>query len=206
MTQLCVTIPAVAAPAGRDLVKACLAAGRIAAVVLVPADGQALEPSTALPLIADAQTAGAAALVYGDAQLARVLKADGVHLPWSPTVAADAREAREILGPGKIVGAEAGVSRHDAMELGELGVDYVAFGPGIGADGVALRLDLIGWWTELFEVPVVAFGVTDADDAAALAAADADFVSVTVAAQSDGASVLTACAAAIAAVHAAPVA
>ena len=182
MTQICLRIPALAAPLGERLLAEALAAARIAAVVVTPDLAGAITPAAALPLIAAGQTAGAAVMITGDAHLARTLKADGVHLPWDLEILARAEEAREILGQGGIVGADAGVSRHDAMELGEQGVDYVAFGPAGDADPGTAREDrdeYATWWAEIFEVPVVALDVAEADEAAALAAANVDFVSVT---------------------------
>lgn len=181
MTQVCVIIPSLKAPDGARLTAEALAGGPVAAVIIAPAGGGPIAPDAALPMIAAAQKGGAAALIYGDAQLARALKADGVHLPTREDIVAAAEEAREILGRGGIVGADAGASRHDAMELGELGVDYVAFGlssDAEDADGREARFDLVAWWSEIFEVPVVAFDVADVQEAAALAAVNADFICV----------------------------
>jgi thiamine-phosphate pyrophosphorylase len=183
MTQLCLTIPALSPPEGVRLLSDALAVAKIAAVIIVPVDaGGAIAPAAALPIIAAAQKAGAAVLIHGDAHLARTLKADGVHLPWSLDVRALAEDAREILGQGGIVGAEAGTSRHSAMELGEFGVDYVAFASALQSDGGEtgdVRHDLVSWWADIFEVPVVALGVLGSDDAVALAEAQAEFVGVT---------------------------
>ncbi len=136
------------------------------------------------PLITIAQEIGIAALIEADAHLARALGTDGVHLPWSKDPAATYVDAREILGPDGIVGVDAGRSRHDAMSLGEQGADYVGFGiPAHVTDretAAARRLDLVQWWAEIFEVPVVAFDVATADEAADLASAGADFVAVRV--------------------------
>ena len=69
------------------------------------------------------------------------------------------------------------------MELGEAGADYVAFGipPHVEDRERAgeRQIDLISWWSELFEVPCVAFDVTDAEQARHVADAGADFVAVT---------------------------
>ncbi len=71
------------------------------------------------------------------------------------------RAARKVLGPDAIVGAFCGVTRHEGMNAGEAGADYVAFGPVgatlLGAATLADR-DLFGWWSEMIEVPVVAEG------------------------------------------------
>jgi thiamine-phosphate pyrophosphorylase len=70
------------------------------------------------------------------------------------------------------------------MELGESGADYIAFGipPDVEDRALAVerQIDLIAWWSEVFELPSVAFDVADAEDARRLAETGADFVSVTV--------------------------
>jgi thiamine-phosphate pyrophosphorylase len=113
-----------------------------------------------------------------------VVKADGVHLPASKTAAATYREAREVLGTRFIVGVDVGRTRHDAMTLGEEGADYIAFGiPAHVEDretARARRRELVAWWSEIFEVPCVAFDVETPEDAHDLAASGADFVAVRV--------------------------
>lgn len=172
-----------------DRLAAALTVASPSSVLIVPAVGAALEAQAVLPLIAAIQATGAAALLLDDAQLARVTKADGVHLSWSKEAIARYEEARDILGQRFIVGIDAGRSRHDAMELGEAGADYVAFGiPAHVEDrGTAVdrRLDLCAWWSEIFEVPCVAFDVTSLEEAEDAARAGADFVAVRI---PDGAS------------------
>jgi thiamine-phosphate pyrophosphorylase len=191
MTQMCVMVPALPAADGLRLLAEALSAAPIAAVVIMPGADGVIAPDAALPLIAAAQKSSAAALIYGDAQLARTLKADGVHLPWSVDVRTAAEDAREILGQGGIIGADAGTSRHDAMELGELGVDYVAFGLGDGDAAREYRDELVAWWAEIFEIPVVALDVAGASQAATLKAAAADFISVRLSAGADAAKMLS---------------
>ena len=104
------------------------------------AQGRELEAGTVAPLVAAAQAQGAAALVEGDARLARTVKADGVHVPWSKTPLAAYTEAREILGARAMIGGDAGRRRHDAMQLGEAGADYIGFGiPAHGGRATAAR-------------------------------------------------------------------
>jgi thiamine-phosphate pyrophosphorylase len=161
-----------------------LGAADAAAVLIAASEAGRLEVAGVRPLVEMAQAKGVAALIEGDAQLARTLRADGVHLPWSKDVVARFGEAREVLGGRYIVGADAGRSRHDAMTLGEAGADYVGFGipPHVEDRDTARerRLDLVAWWSEIFELPGVAFDVETADDAVALARAGADFVAVRV--------------------------
>jgi len=161
------TGPAAAAELGAALT----AGGRVAAV-LIKAGATALDAASARPLVELAQKASAAALIDGDASLARALSADGVHLPWSPSLLSDYAQARELLGTRCTVGvgiaANARTARHDAMELAEAGADYVGFEGGAD-DGGAVR-GLVNWWAEIFEVPCVAFGVSSPEDAATVAA------------------------------------
>lgn len=182
MTQLCLTIPALPAPEGVNLILRALTEAKIAAVIITPVDSaNGIAPASALPIVAAVQKSGAAALIYDDARLARTVKADGVHLAWSIDVRTRADEAREILGQGGIVGAEAGSSRHDAMELGEFGVDYVAFAASPDTEAESgVQHELVTWWAEIFEVPVVALDVTEINDAVEFVDAQAEFVGVTV--------------------------
>ncbi|MGH1414605.1 MAG: thiamine phosphate synthase [Pelagimonas sp.] len=89
--------------------------------------------------------------------LAKRLGLDGVHLlDGARTV----RHARKELGPDAIVGAYCGQSRHDGMNAGEGGADYVSFGPVSGSlgDGELAEDNLFDWWSKVIEVPVVAEG------------------------------------------------
>lgn len=102
------------------------------------------------------------ALVVNDhVDLAERLGLDGVHLS-DPTKSV--RAARKALGPDTIVGAFCGISKHNGMEAGEAGADYVAFGP-VTQDESA---EVFAWWTELMEVPVVAEGGLSLSRATAL--------------------------------------
>ncbi|SJZ37302.1 thiamine-phosphate diphosphorylase [Enhydrobacter aerosaccus] len=79
-------------------------------------------------------------------------------------------DARRIVGPDRQVGVVCPSSRHLAMEAAEAGADYVAF--------AAADLDLIEWWSGLFEVPCVATGNVTIDTARPLIAAGADFLAI----------------------------
>ena len=177
--QLCLVIETTGAAAD-DALTAALGAASVASVLFTASAGGKVEPAIVTRLVAAVQDQGVAALVEADARLARTLKADGVHLPWSKSPLPVYAEAREILGARAVVGADAGSSRHDAMQLGEAGADYIGFGiPRHVEDRVAAaarRLELVAWWSEIFEVPVVAFDVESAAEAAALATAGVDFI------------------------------
>lgn len=153
-------------------------------VLLRAVPGSILDAAIAKPLTTLAQKRGVAVLIEGDAALARLIKADGVHLAWSKEPLKAYREARETLGSHAMIGADAGRSRDDAMALGEEGADYIAFGiPPHVEDRTTAEVrqsDLVNWWSEIFEVPCVAFDVTTPEHANALADAGADFVTVAI--------------------------
>jgi thiamine-phosphate pyrophosphorylase len=175
-----------AGDAASERLSAALGAAAIASVLIVPATGAALDPGSAQPLVEMAQKANAAALLAGDAQLARTLRADGVHLNVTKDLVGAYEAARAILGNRGIVGVDVGISRHDAMSLAEAGADYIAFGaPPHLKDrdkGRARRDELIAWWGEIFEVPCVTLDVETREEAEALSRAGADFIGIRLAA------------------------
>lgn len=159
---------------------AAIGAAEAATVLIRAPEGRALDGAAAKPLVEIVRRTGVAALVAGDAALARASGADGVHLGWSKDVLAGYQAARAALGEEKIIGVDAGVSRHDAMTMAEAGADYVAFGaPALLKDrdkGRERRNELVAWWAEIFQVPCVAFDVETAAEAELLARDGADFV------------------------------
>lgn len=94
---------------------------------------------------------------------------DGVHLTDG---ARSVRKVRKDLGTDAIVGAFCGASKHDGMNAGEAGADYIAFGP-VGqttlGDGTIADFELFEWWSQMIELPVVAEGALDEETVARLA-------------------------------------
>lgn len=111
--------------------------------------------------------------------LARQCEADGVHLGQGD---GDPREARKLLGPSVQIGVTCHDSRHLAMEAGEAGADYVAFGAfyPTTTKETTHRPDpsILSWWSALFELPCVAIGGITAENARPLVEAGADFLAV----------------------------
>lgn len=98
-----------------------------------------------------AQAAGAAVLIEGSPALARRCGVDGVHVTGDLDMV---NEAIAALKPALIVGVGGVSTRHDAMQFGELNVDYILFGPLSGSIDQAER-DLAYWWAETMEIPSV---------------------------------------------------
>ena len=154
---------------------AALDAAAVASVLIRPGHADA---ASVKQLVEVCQQRDIAILIENDAALARTVRADGVHLSWSPTMPARMDEAREILGNRYIIGVEidpdAEAARHEAMEMAEAGAEYVGFGAG------ARQGELAAWWSEIFEVPCVVFGIGSAVSAAHVAATTrAEFIGVT---------------------------
>jgi len=113
------------------------------------------------------------------ADLAKACGADGVHLGQGD---GDARGARALLGPSAQIGVTCHDSRHLAMEAGEAGADYVAFGAFFPTSTKETRHrpdpSILGWWSTLFEIPCVAIGGITSANARPLVEAGADFLAV----------------------------
>ena len=181
-----ITPPALEPRTFADILQRALDGGDVACVQLrlKGADGEA--PAAAddvrraterlMPLV---QARDIAFILNDDPAIAAEMGADGVHVGQTDTPYA---EARRLVGAGRIVGVTCHDSRHLAMEAGEAGADYVAFGAffptGTKQAKTRARPELIAWWAETFEVPCVAIGGITAENCAPLVAAGADFLAV----------------------------
>ncbi|MEA3040343.1 MAG: thiamine-phosphate pyrophosphorylase [Sphingomonadales bacterium] len=129
------------------------------------------------PLLEICRAHDVAFIVNDDMALAKRLGADGVHLGQSD---GDPREARALLGPAAQIGVTCHDSRHLAMEAGEAGADYVAFGAFFptSTKETTHRPDpsILSWWSRLFEIPCVAIGGITPENGGVLVEAGADFL------------------------------
>jgi thiamine-phosphate pyrophosphorylase len=129
--------------------------------------------------VAAAHAGGALLLVNDRPDVARILKADGVHLGQEDLTP---RDARALLPPPSLVG----LSTHDRTQVeaakGE-GVDYVAVGPVFSTGSKAdpepvVGLSLVAEARRLIECPLVAIGGITLGNAAQAMGAGADGVAV----------------------------
>ncbi len=118
-------------------------------------------------------------LVNDSVSLTKRLGADGVHLGQED---GDPREARDVLGPNAQIGVTVHDSRHLAMEAGEAGADYVAFGAFYPTTTKTVahvpEPVILSWWSAVFELPCVAIGGITPANARPLVEAGADFLAV----------------------------
>ena len=109
-------------------------------------------------------------------RLMRTLAADGLRCQAVPDAARTPVAAlRRALGADPAIVADAGLSRHAAMQAAEYGADAVLLGrPGAEQE----TIDLITWWAELMEVPCIAAGLQSPGAIGSAIDAGADFVDI----------------------------
>jgi thiamine-phosphate pyrophosphorylase len=173
-------------PALPDLAAFCTAlaqaldAGDVAALQLrlkdVPDEAVLRAAEAILPI---AQARDVAVLMNDRMDLAKRAGCDGVHLGQGD---GDPVAARKLLGAEATIGVTCHASRHLAMEAGEAGADYVAFGAFFPTGTKTVQHhaepEILEWWSEMFELPCVAIGGITAENCAPLVRAGADFLAV----------------------------
>lgn len=163
-----------------DRLRAALEPGLVSAFQLRVKDVDEQELARlAEPLQRICGHAGVAFIVNDSMALAKRLGADGVHLGQSDGSIA---EARALLGSAAQIGRTCHDSRHLAMEAGEAGADYVAFGAfhptTTKPSHYRPQPAILSWWSALFEIPCVAIGGITPANARPLVEAGADFLSM----------------------------
>jgi len=119
-------------------------------------------------------------LIINDrADIAAATGADGVHLGQDDGSIADAR-AR--LGADAVIGVTCHASRDLAIEAGDHGADYVAFGaffPTTSKDAKhQADPDIVEWWSSMTILPCVAIGGITHENCGPLVEAGADYLAV----------------------------
>ena len=178
--QLYLISPPAYDPGFPELLKAALDAGPVAAFQLRLKGASDMEVLRAGGVLKPILAAYDVALIVNDrADLAKELDADGVHLGQQDGRMAD---ARSLLGHEAQIGVTCHDSRHLAMEAGEAGADYVAFGSfyDTKTKETAHRPEpeILGWWSTVSEIPSVGIGGITPGNARPLVEAGADFLAV----------------------------
>jgi len=163
-----------------DQLAAALDAGDVACVQLRLKDADDAAIQRAAERLLPVTSSREVALVMNDRpDLAAATGCDGVHIGQQDATYAAARAA---VGPRAIVGVTCHASPHLAMEAGEQGADYVAFGAFFPTTTKEAKshagLDILRWWSTIMTVPCVAIGGITAENCGALVEAGADFVAV----------------------------
>ncbi len=166
-----------------DRLLRALDAGDVACLQLrLKTDGQIDRDATrrlADRIMAPVQARDIAVIINDDVDLALETGADGVHVGAEDM---PVREARKRLGAEAIIGATCKSSRHLAMQAGEHGADYVAFGSfhptQTKQDASPANPEILSWWQDVMELPCVAIGGITVEHAPALVRAGADFLAV----------------------------
>ncbi len=160
-----------------------LAAGDVGAFQLRLKDADdASIVAAARALVPVCQQYGVAFILNDRADLAIEVAADGIHLGQEDM---SLKQARAILGEERVIGISCHDSPHMAMEAGEGGADYVAFGafyptesksPEKLAQYGTPEPSLLQWWSTYTTIPCVAIGGLTPERAEGLVKAGADFV------------------------------
>jgi thiamine-phosphate pyrophosphorylase len=184
MTERCrlylITPPQLEARAFAEILKRALGAGDAASLQLRLKNASDDEIAQAVELLMPvAQNADVAFILNDRPDLAARFGCDGVHIGQED---ASYAKVRAILGKDKIVGVTCHASRHLAIEAGDAGADYVAFGAFFPTATKEARthadIELLKWWSELMVVPAVAIGGITVENAKPLVEAGADFLAV----------------------------
>jgi thiamine-phosphate pyrophosphorylase len=175
-----ITPPALDPARFTDVLKAALDAGDVASLQLRLKNADDDTVHRAIDALRPvAQSRGVAFILNDRPDLAAQSGCDGVHVGKED---AGIAEARRIVGEDAIIGASAYDSRHRAMDAGEQGADYVAFGAFFPtttkvAEGHP-EPEILEWWSEVFVLPCVAIGGIKVDNCGVLVRAGADFLAV----------------------------
>ena len=125
------------------------------------------------------QSRGVAFLLNDRADLVAATGCDGAHVGQEDMAA---KQARAIMGPDLMLGVTCKSSRDLAMQAGEDGADYVAFGAFYPSGSKQVTKladpDILRWWSEMMELPSCAIGGITADNLAPLVQAGADFLAI----------------------------
>jgi thiamine-phosphate pyrophosphorylase len=163
-----------------DRLAAALDAGDVAAVQLRLKDVDDDTWRRAIDVLRPVTQARDVAFLLNDrADLVVPTGSDGVHVGQDDM---PARQARGLIGAERTLGVTCKGSRDLAMQAGEDGADYVAFGAFFPSTTKEVKnlLDpeILAWWSEMMELPSCAIGGITPENCAPLVRAGTDFLAV----------------------------
>ncbi|OKL44058.1 thiamine phosphate synthase [Pseudovibrio exalbescens] len=156
-----------------------LAGGDVASVLIsMPNAPEGVLQKAAKRLVPLIQAADSAALIENDTQIMGRSGADGLHFIGDDQ---GLEEVMSTLRDDKIIGHGGVKTRHAAMVVASMGVDYMFFGltnleqtP----EAHPKTLEFGSWWAEVFETPCVVLGGTSMESVEACAQTKAEFVAL----------------------------
>lgn len=178
-----VSPPAIDLDSFATTLKEALDAGDVGAfqLRLKGADDKAIKKACEV-LMPICRAHGTAFILNDRVDIAAELGTDGVHLGQDDM---PAEEARKRMGADRVIGVSCHDSSHLAMEAGDQGADYVAFGafyattsksPEALAKYGTPSKDILEWWTTYTLLPCVAIGGMQPQNCGPLVEAGADFI------------------------------
>jgi thiamine-phosphate pyrophosphorylase len=159
---------------------AALDAGDVAAVQLRLKDADDDVWRRAIDLLRPVcQSRDVAFLLNDRADMVRESGSDGAHVGQDDM---PATQARKLIGPDLTLGVTCKGSRDLAMQAGEDGADYVAFGAFYPSTTKVvtgmLDPEILHWWSEMMELPSCAIGGITPENCGPLVRAGTDFLAV----------------------------
>ncbi len=178
-----VSPPALEIDAFAPMLEDALAGGDVGAFQLRLKDApDAFIIDAAEALMPLCRSAGVAFILNDRVDIAQRLELDGVHIGQEDMPLA---EARQRLGADAVIGVTCHASGHLAMEAGDGGADYVAFGAFFPTTSKSMEkqeqygrpdLDLLRWWATYTILPSVAIGGMTPANCTPIVEAGADFI------------------------------
>ncbi|WP_093186223.1 thiamine phosphate synthase [Pseudovibrio sp. Tun.PSC04-5.I4] len=174
-----VTPPAFDLDQFEEQLKQALEGGDVASLLITMPDANEVElQAAAKRLVPVAQAHDVAVMVENNTQIVGRSGADGLHVTGSDT---DLENITESFQDDKIVGHAGIKTRHEAMTVATMGVDYMFFGfLALEQEEEPHRksLDFGIWWSEVFETPCVVLAGTALSSVDTAAKTGAEFVAV----------------------------
>ncbi|KZK76806.1 Thiamine-phosphate synthase [Pseudovibrio sp. Ad46] len=156
-----------------------LEGGDIASLLISMPDANESDlQAAAKRLVPLAQASEVAVLIENNTQIMGRSGADGLHVSGSDK---DLEEAMQSFSEDRIIGHAGIKTRHEAMTVASMGVDYMFFGLlSLNQEEEPHRksLDYGHWWSEVFETPCVILAGTSVSSVDTAAQTGAEFVAV----------------------------